>query len=189
GRGTVLRLDADRWNHLMSDQPTPSSMRLDLVPAPAELERHSRALALLEAGLNPRPATRWHVFTSTDDGRVCRVSDGSGNEALHWFKSEEAVIRGFDHESPITPWAQEPMALWPGMYEGAPAFVVASPTIEVAGVESVTFCFWWLDDRWQRGSVEFPPSVHADPDGSAYLLKRVANVTEAGAFLASYYER
>lgn len=173
---------------VMADD-SPSSRRLDLVPQPDELQRRCQALALLEAGLNRNPSTRWHVFGSSDDQRTCRVSDGSGNEAMYWFRDEVAVIRGFDHESPITPWAQEPMALWPGIYETAPSFVAESPTIEVAGVESVTFCFWWSDGAWRRGPVEFPPSVHADPDGSEYLLKPVASVGKATAFLGGYYER
>jgi hypothetical protein len=171
----------------MQNAEGPSSRRLDLLPEPTELSRRCQALALLEAGLNSNPSTRWHNVTSTDGVRVCRVSDGSGNEALHWFNGEDAVVRGFDHESPISPWAQEPMALWPGMYEGAPAFVSSAPTIEVAGVESVTFCFWWADGAWRRGPVEFPPSVHADPDGSEYILKPIASIDEGTDFQSSYY--
>ncbi len=81
------------------------------------------------------------------------------------------------------------MALWPGIYDGAPPFVSASPTIEIAGVESITFCFWWANAAWRRGPIEFPASVHEDPDGSEYLLKPIANTEEATEFLTSYYSQ
>lgn len=38
---------------------------------------------MAEAGLNDNFVTRWHTVVSNEaQERICRVSDGSGNEAL-----------------------------------------------------------------------------------------------------------
>lgn len=166
----------------------PSTRRLELIPPPDQLLVRCRAIALLEAGLSQNPQSRWHTFSRSETGGTCRVSDGSGNEALYWFDGDSAVIRGFDHESPISPWAQEPMGIYPGVHDHVPPSVERAPTIVVADVESVTFCTWWSDGRWQCGPVEFPPSVHADPDGSEYLLQPISSAESARSFLVDYYE-
>lgn len=172
----------------MEQADGPSTRKLDLIPRPDELLRRCRALALLEAGLWPDRMLRWHSFSSHATGGTCRVSDGSGNEGLYWFDGEDAVIRGFDHESPISPWAQEPVSIYPGVHDHAPSFVERAPSIVIADVESVTFCIWWSDGRWQRGPVDLPPSTHADPDGSAYLLEPISTARAAASFLSECYE-
>ena len=169
----------------------PSTRRLDLLPAPGELRTRCVAIALIEGALNTDRRTRWHLIERDGAGDVtCRVDDGSGNQALYWFGTPGSVLRGFDHESPLTPWARDPMTLWPGLYDGLPTELEAAPTIVSVGVESVTFCIWResQDNEWRTGSVEPPPSVHADPDGSEFLLQPISSAAEAQRFLEEYYE-
>jgi hypothetical protein len=164
----------------------PSTRRLDLIPAPDELRTRCLAISLLEAALNTNMHTRWHLIRRGHGGEVtCRVDDGSGNQALYWFGTPGTVIRGFDHESPLTPWARDPMTLWPGLYDGLPTALAAAPTIENAGIESVSFCIWRThhDTEWRVGSVALPPSVDADPDGSEFLMRPISSGAEAQRFL------
>lgn len=169
----------------------PSTRRLDLLPTADRLLQACRALAIAEAGLNHNPVTRWHTVTSTEaDEWICRVSDGSGNEALLWFGSVGAVIRGFGHESEMSPWAH-PADLWPGLDEGFPPELRRAPTIRVAGVESVTFLIWRSagDQQWSIGPIELPVAFGADPDGSEFLLRPISQPVEGHQFLEEYYER
>lgn len=178
----------------MDDDHTagPSTRRLDLLPTEDRLLRACRALAMVEAGLNDNPVTRWHMVASNEAQEcICRVSDGSGNEALIWFGPDGAVIRGFDHESEMSPWVHDPVQLWPGLDEGFPPALRPAPTIEVAGIESVTFLIWRSaeDRQWSIGSIELPVGDSADPDGSEYLLRAISRPVEGHRFLEEYYER
>lgn len=170
----------------------PSTRRLDLLPTADRLLQACRALAVAEAALNRDPVTRLHTVTSTGaDEWLCRVSDGSGNEALLWFGSDGAVIRGFDHESEMSPWARDPADLWPGLDEGFPPPLRRAPTIRVAGIESITFLIWRSasDRQWSIGRIDLPVAFNADPDGSEFLLRPVSQPAEGHQFLEEYYER
>lgn len=173
--------------------PSPSTGRLDLVASPEALLSACRALSVIEAAWEDDPRVRWHVIEAgeTDGDWVCRVSDGSGNEGLWWFGPEGTVLRGFDHESEMSPWAQEPMGLWPGLEDGLPDELRRAPALILAGVESVTFLIWRAASAtgWSIGPVEIPEGLNADPDGSQYLLLPTSSPAEMTAFLGEYYER
>jgi hypothetical protein len=143
-------------------------------------------------GLNDNFVTRWHTVVSNEaQERICRVSDGSGNGALIWFGPDGTVIRGFDHESEMSPWVHDLSQLRPGLDEGFPPALRPAPTIEIAGIESVTFLIWRSaeDRQWSIGSIELPVGVSVDPDGSEYLLRAISQPAEGHRFLEEYYER
>jgi hypothetical protein len=169
----------------------PSTAHLDRLAEPADLLAACRALSLAEASLNANAASRWHTLERVGaDAWVCRIDDGSGNQAVMSFSPPGAVIRGFDHESPLSPWAREPMQLWPGLEDGLPEALRRTPTIMIGDIESVTFCIWWARGagQWSVGTVEPPRGDYADPDGSEYLLRPTSGVEEAHRFLTEYYE-
>lgn len=169
----------------------PSTAHLDRLAEPADLLAACRALSLAEAALNANAATRWHTLERVgEDAWLCRIIDGAGNEAVMSFSPVGAVIRGFDHESLLSPWAREPMHLWPGLDDGLPEPLRRTPTIMIDGIESVTFCIWWARGaaEWSVGTVEPPRGGYADPDGSEYLLRPTSGVEEAHRFLTEYYE-
>jgi hypothetical protein len=139
-----------------------------------ELERHCQALAVLEAILCPEP--RWRYFSfdpmSRPGQRVAKMEAATGDGWLIWFSPEGVVIRGFDHESPVSPWRRNPVEPWPGLFDGLPAKLRHGPRLKVEGVESITFCLWWDvgDPGWRTGVVAQPDAKYGDPDGSGWLL-------------------
>jgi hypothetical protein len=122
------------------------------------------------------PERRWRYYSfdaaSGPGERVARMEAATGDGWLIWFPPQGVVIRGFDHESPVSPWRREPVEPWPALFDGLPVKLQHGPRLEVEGVESVTFCLWWdLDDPgWRAGVVPQPDAEYADPDGSGWLL-------------------
>jgi hypothetical protein len=112
------------------------------LPAPDELERRCQALALLDAILSPEPRWRYFTFDAAfaPGERVARMDSATGDGWLIWFSPQGVVVRGFDHESPVSPWGREPIEPWPGLFDRLPAKLRHGPRLEVDGVESVTFC-------------------------------------------------
>jgi hypothetical protein len=163
------------------------------LPAPDELERRCQALALLDAILSPEP--RWRYFTFNmaiaPGERVARMDSATGDGWLIWFSPQGVVVRGFDHESPVSPWGRKPIEPWPGLFDGLPEKLRHGPRLEVDGVESVTFCLWWdvEDPGWRAGVVAQPDGEHGDPDGSRWLLAELDRPAEFQTYAEEVYER
>ena len=151
-----------------------ASGMLSALPAPAELERRCQALAVLDAILCPDPRWREYSFdpASRPGERVATMEAATGDGWLIWFSCHGAVIRGFDHESRVSPWGRKPVEPWPGLFDGLPARLRDGPRLEVDMVESVTFCLWWdaQDPGWRAGVVIQPTIQYQEPDGSEWLL-------------------
>jgi hypothetical protein len=170
-----------------------SSRNLSALPAPDELERRCQALAVLDAILCPEPRWRYFAFDAAfaPGERVARMDSATGDGWLIWFSSQGVVIRGFDHESPVSPWGREPVEPWPGLFDGLPAKLWHGPRLEVEGIESVTFCLWWdLDDPgWRAGKVAQPDAEYADPDGSGWLLAELGGPAAYQTYAEEVHER
>lgn len=99
------------------------------------------------------------------------MCNGSGDEYSLLFTPVGAIMKGFDHESPMTSYRHDPPKPWPGVLDHVPAVFVgflAEPAFMIA---DVSFCLWRTtsDDRWRIGPIDFPNGP-PDPDGSAHLL-------------------
>jgi hypothetical protein len=147
-----------------------------LLPSIAGLRDHCRAMAVLEAVLSPRWESRYHSFDGawSDGVELASMRNGSGDEYSLVLTAAGAYLRGFDHESPMSPYAEDHEA-WPGVLDDVPeAFRcwVAEPAFtDETGVPVVTACLWREtgDDGWRHGAVEFPEG-RSDPDGADYLF-------------------
>jgi hypothetical protein len=170
-----------------------SSRNPSALPAPDELERRCQAMAVLEAILCPEPRWRYFAFNAAfaPGERVARANSATGDGWLFWFAPQGVVIRGFDHESPVSPWGRDPVAPWPGLFDGLPEKLRHGPRLEVDGVESVTFCLWWdLDDLgWRSGVVAQPDAEYADPDGSEWLLAELDGPAAYQIHAQEFHER
>jgi hypothetical protein len=165
-----------------------SSRTPEALPPPEELERRCRAMAVLDAIVCPLLEARQFRFEAShgSDQRIARHDTYEGDGWLIWFTARGVVIRGFWHESPVSPWAQDPAAprLWPNLFLGLPDKLANGPKLPIEDVEAITFCLWWdiKETRWRTGSVAYPDSEYADPDGSEYLLE-VFGLSPAGRTL------
>lgn len=151
----------------------PSTRNLDALPDPARLLELSRSLALLDSILEPRRSLRFFSFDAAwgADESLASMNSGEGDFYFIWFSPRGTVIRGFDHESPMSPFRREEETPWPGILSGFPKELTYALEEPAFRLDELTFAIWRLAaaTRWQTGDIVFPREVR-DPDGSRRLL-------------------
>lgn len=119
------------------------------------------------------------------DQELASMDNGSGDEYSIVFTPSGAFVRGFDHESPMSPYADEDHAPWPGLVESVPeefAAQLAEPAFchdTGSGLLfTATVCLWrrHTDPAWRTGDIEFPDE-RDDPDGSGWMFEPLAEGT------------
>jgi hypothetical protein len=149
---------------------------------------------VLDAVMSPEWEMRYYSFDSHWGAgeEMASMRDGSGGEWSIVFGPAGVFIRGFDHESRMSPYANEGR-LWPGLFERLPgvfAECAAEPAFSDGAMLQATVCLWREtdDDRWHVGDVTFPPGE--DPDGADWLFEVLVDGSPAGykRFAEDYYE-
>ncbi|MFF7730914.1 hypothetical protein [Streptomyces sp. NPDC008001] len=94
-----------------------------LLPDPAELRAHLRALAVLDQAICRDPRfSRYSFSTSWGPGTEAALMDnGSGDDFSVLFTRAGVLVRGFDHESEMSPYATDDEQVWPGVIDEVPA--------------------------------------------------------------------
>lgn len=159
------------------------------------VRRWSQSLALVDAILSPEWEYRYFSFDAgwAADQEMASMRNGSGDEYSITFAPVGAYVRGFDHESDMSPFAQSPAAVWPGVIDDVPVELeefVAEPAFSDEGVPRATLCLWRRSDdaEWQHGSVTFPSG--ADPDGADWLFEQLDGQPDTyRRFALDYYEK
>ncbi|MGW2964428.1 hypothetical protein ACWDGI_39025 [Streptomyces sp. NPDC001220] len=151
-----------------------------LLPDAAELRAHLRALAVLDQAICRDPRfSRYSFSTTWGPGTEAALMDnGSGDDFSVLFTPAGVLVRGFDHESEMSPYATADEQVWPGVIDEVPAALrplLDDPAFvdEGLGTPRVTACLWWETggSAWRTGSgIEFP-SGSPDPDGSGHLFR------------------
>ncbi|MFF4244375.1 hypothetical protein ACFYY2_07870 [Streptomyces sp. NPDC001822] len=171
-----------------------------LLPDPDELRLHLRALAVLDAALGDDPAFCCYTFDAAwGPGEEAALMDnGSGDDFSVLFTPDGVLIRGFDHESQMSPYGSDDEEVWPGVIDDVPAAlrpILDEPAFREEGsdVPRVTACLWREtgDTAWRTGSgICFPPGSE-DPDGSGHLFHLLTDRSPEAvqAYLEDYYER
>jgi hypothetical protein len=166
----------------------PDHSVLSALPSIDALRARTRALAVLDAVIGDEPEMRYFAFDAAwDEGEeMASMDNGSGDNWFAWFGTFGAAIIGFDHESSMSPYAQDPPALWPGLFDGVPEGFRAPVIDEPAfSPDATTFIVWRerSDDAWRT-------TLDTDADGSADFLRPVLD-DDPGWFVefcAEYYE-
>ncbi|MFD7877685.1 hypothetical protein ACFV5G_26900 [Streptomyces sp. NPDC059766] len=166
------------------------------LPAVADLRDLCRSLAMLDAILSPDWESRYYSFgTAWADGEeTASMRDGSGDEYSIVFSAAGAYVRGFSHESPMSPYVHDGEP-WPGVIDGVPdafkPFVEEAAFTDEDGVPVVTACLWreTTDEQWHHGTIDFP-SDHTDPDGATGLFPLLVDRSPEAyqRFAEDYYE-
>jgi hypothetical protein len=159
-----------------------------------------RSLAMLEAILCPDWEQRQYSFDSrwAPGEELASMRNGSGDSYSIVFSAAGAFIRGFDHESPMSPFGERtkhgPDGLWPGLIDSVPevfADCVAEPAFSADDVLEATVCLWRQekDDHWQLGDVDLPDGD--DPDGASRLFALLVDGSPEGyqRFAEQLHER
>ncbi len=157
-----------------------STRHLDRLPPPEALIRTSKHVALLDEILWPEWEDRYYSFDPRwGKGEVlASMRNGSGDLYFLWSSKHGTVLRGFDHESPMSPFQRPDESPWPGLLEGFPEELSYALREPAFALEEITFCIWRRkrERRWSIGDVRFPRKK--DPDGSAALLGILAGDPE-----------
>ncbi|MFI6646129.1 hypothetical protein ACIBI8_00710 [Streptomyces sp. NPDC050529] len=171
-----------------------------LLPDPDDLRAHLCALAVLEAAIADDPQFCHYAFDATwGPGEEAALMDnGSGDDFSVLFTPAGVLIRGFDHESRMSPYATDDGQVWDGVIDEVPAALrplLDEPAFcdEDIDAPRVTACLWREtgDTVWRTGSaIAFPPGSE-DPDGSGLLFQLLADRSPEAvrAHFEDYYER
>lgn len=151
-----------------------------------------QSLAMLDAILESSWSARHHHFNArwATDMQLGSMINGEGDSWFCIFNAAGAVLKGFDHESEMSPSHRGNTGVWPGILENVPQTfkrALADPSLSI---EQTTFCIWRLreDSRWHRGTIDYPNGQ--DPDGSARLLKILdGSPITYRQWAESYFER
>lgn len=165
------------------------------LPEPAELRAYLRALALLDATIGDEPQFRCYSF-DPDWGpgeEAALMDNGSGDDFSVLFTPAGVLIRGFDHESPMSPYGKDDEEVWPGVIDDVPSALrplLDEPAFsdEGLGFPRVTACIWREtgDTAWRTGSaIALPPGYEQD-DGSDHLFHLLVNRSPEA--LQEYFE-
>jgi hypothetical protein len=169
-----------------------STRDLSELPGVERLRALTQSLATLDAILAPVWGDRYYSFDAHwGAGRaLAAMRDGSGDEWYALFTPAGAVVKGFAHEAPMSPYAPRPPAVWPGVLDELPSAFADARTDPALSPRDTTFCVWRTsrDRAWQRGDVHFPAGE--DPDGSAGLLAMLGGDPRTyRAWAEGYYGR
>lgn len=129
---------------------------------------------MLDAILSPQWEYRYFSFNRQWDPsaqeRMASMRDGSGNEYFLLFSPVGAIMKGFDHESVMSPWNRADRKVWPGVLDAVPPEFSGFLTEPAFNLNDTTFCIWRTqsDSHWKHGPISFPEVE--DPDGSEGLL-------------------
>jgi hypothetical protein len=155
------------------------------------LKKLCQSLAMLDAIMSREWEYRYYSFNSkwADGEQMASMRDGSGDGYYILFNSQGAFLKGFAHESPMSPWNKDQEQVWPGVLDEVPSEFAAYLTEPAFSMHDTTFCLWrrHADSEWQSGNIEYP--ADDDPDGAEDLLSMLTgSPSDYQQFAESYYE-
>lgn len=170
-----------------------SIRNLESLPQIDALKRLLQALATLDAIMSPNDfSSRYYSFNGSwsPNEKVCFMKNGMGDEFVAFFNDFGCLIKGFYHESPMSPHRIHPPQIWSGMYENVPKEFMEPLKEPAFAVEDVTFCVWrrYSDTQWSHSPIEKFDDEY-DPEGSEFLLELLdGSPSNYVLFAAEYYE-
>jgi hypothetical protein len=162
----------------------------ETLPEPGLLRKQMIIQAALDTILCEEDYLRYHSFDPSWSPNVslAKIDNGAGDHLFILFAPEGAMLKGFDHESELSPYANDEEETDPGIYEKVPSVLVH--LLEDAALERdvVTFCIWREtgDTSWKKGNAEVSEQV----DGSSFLIGAIFQTAEDYVeFAEGYYEQ
>jgi hypothetical protein len=179
--------------YTMASTPMISTRDLSQLPDIAGLKKLTQSLAMLDAIIMREWDYRYYSFDSnwTQGEQMASMRDGSGDEWFCLFTSTGAALKGFDHESEMSPWGNDDHAIWKGVLDQVPPVFSSFLSEPAFSMKDTTFCIWPTnqDADWRVGKIEFPDGAD-DPDGSEGLLSILdGNPETYKKWAEEYYEK
>lgn len=168
-----------------------STRDLTELPDIESLRARLQQMAALEAVFAIAVGTADHEFHPNwnRSQQMGSIKNGSGDELFTHFTPAGCFIKGFAHESMMTPYRTKPPTLWPGLFTSVPNDFRSSLNEPAFDIPATTFVVWRrADDReWHTDDIEFPDHYYAD--GSQDLLPRlVRTAADYAQWLEENYE-
>ncbi len=163
---------------------------LNRLPEPDCLKKLMIVQSMLNTILCEEEWLRYHSFDPewAKEVSMAKIDNGSGDHLFILFSNEGTIVKGFDHESPLSPHAQDEYAVLSGIYDQVPDSLLSLLDDEALEREDVTFCIWREnnDACWKKGEVN---AVKDADDGSGFLLGTIYQTAEEFVkFADNYYE-
>ena len=156
--------------------------------------------AILDIIITPEhDAWRRLVSYEYDKTKRCdrfHISNDSGDHLYVLMSPEGAIIKGFDHESCLSPYQNDEEPTAESIYANVPAELLALLDEETEK-NDVTFCIWQKpgEVHWHQNSIELPDycfdSDRTQPEagGQAFLMSYIfAGADEWYEWASIYYE-
>jgi hypothetical protein len=163
-------------------------MNMRCLAEPDVLKQRLMILAALDLILCEEEWLRYHRYDLqwAPNVSLATIDNGAGDDLFILFAPEGVIIKGFDHESGLSPHAQEDYEVFPGIYDETPKSLLALLEDEAFEKEDVTFCIWRKssDTNWRMGDVNIP---EGEDDGSDFLLGTIFESAELYVDWAKYY--
>jgi hypothetical protein len=168
-----------------------STRDLSELPAIDALRKRLQQMAALEAVFSVRYGTADHEFHPKwkRSEQMGAIKNGSGDELFAHFTPAGCFIKGFAHESVMTPFRTTPPTLWPGLFASVPSDLSASLNEPAFDIPATTFVVWRRanDREWHTDEIEFPS--HYFGDGSQDLLADlIVSASDYTEWLEENYE-
>ncbi|MBD3918392.1 hypothetical protein H8B09_06460 [Paenibacillus sp. PR3] len=163
---------------------------VERLPNPIILKKLMKIQAALNIILCQDEWLRYHSYVQDWDEGVCmaKIDNGAGDHLIILFSPEGSIIKGFDHESELSPYAQDEHKVWQGIYEAVPKELISLLEDDAIEQDDVTFCIWRenSDTFWHKGKVEIP---EGGSDGSDFLVGCIFHTPDDFVeFARDYYE-
>lgn len=169
--------------------PKISTRNLTDLPSVDTLNKLLQAMATLDTILSLDNGGAYYSWQSRwgKKQQVAQMHDGSGDSFHAYFNSHGCLLKGFAHESTMSPYQFAPPRLWPGILENVPSVFDAALKEPSFLMSDTTFAIWRLngDDKWQCGTIEYPDHPYAD--GSEEMLSILDGRPESYVDWASEY--
>jgi hypothetical protein len=169
-----------------------STRDLSQLPDVDGLRKLLQSLAMLDAMICPEWQYRYYSFNAhwNADEQMGSMRNGCGDDFFALFNAAGCFLKEFAHEAPMSPYAFDPPAVWPGVLSQVPEVFSSGLEEPAFKMTDTTFCIWRrrCDTAWQCGPVQFPSAP--DPDGSEDLLSPLDGRPETYLEWAEgYYEQ
>jgi hypothetical protein len=161
------------------------------IPEPAELKHLLKIHAALDIIFCEEDWLRYHMFDNQWDKNIslATIDNGAGDVLFIIFTEAGIIMKGFDHESFLSPHAREEFEVYPGIYDQTPHSLLKYLEDEPLEKEEVTFCIWRETgaSSWEMGDVHIP---NGEDDGSEFLLGAIyTTADEYIEWAECYYEQ
>ncbi|MFJ8544993.1 hypothetical protein ACIRFH_23755 [Streptomyces sp. NPDC093586] len=159
-------------------------------PPPERLRQWLRGLTVVETCLD----STWprYTYTPADESGFEHFAfeNGGGDDYHVFFGPSLTFFRAFDHESPLSPYADD--ALWPGLLDGLPEPL--EPLTRLPADESsypaITLALWHDGGSWRHGAPQPRDGEEAElTDWVLGPLRRNVSPDSVADHLEDFYGR